>query len=238
MTAVLQVGNQTIQADEMISLLRRYQVMPQVLRGIVIDEAIAPLTCSSEERQHAIAVFEQQQHITSDEARKGWLHRQGMTLAQLEELAIRPVLIEKFKSATWGHKVDSYFLRRKRDLDHVVYSLIRTKDLGLANELYFRILEGEQSFEELSRQYSEGPEAKMGGLIGPVPLVQPHPAIAKLLSVSQPGKLWSPRLVGEWAVIVRLEKLLPAQLDDVMYRRMVDEMFEAWLQEQVQQKRE
>ncbi len=51
--------------------------------------------------------------------------------------------IEKFKIATWGHKVESYSLAWKISLDQVVYSLIRTKDQGLAQEIYFRIQKGE-----------------------------------------------------------------------------------------------
>lgn len=234
MTAVLQVGSQTIQAEEMLPLLRRYQVLPQVLRGLVIDQVIAEFSCTEAEQTQAIALFDQHHQLTSEAERDTWLHRHGMTFAQYTELAIRPLLIEKFKQSKWGHMVEPYFLKRKRDLDQAIYSLIRTKDFGLANELYFRILEGEQTFEELAEQYSQGMEARTGGLLGPVPMNQAHPAIASLLMVSKPGKLWSPRVVGEWVVIVRLEKLIPAQLDEAMHRRMVDELFETWIQEQIQ----
>ncbi|MBF2029879.1 MAG: peptidylprolyl isomerase [Oscillatoriales cyanobacterium C42_A2020_001] len=234
MTAMLQVGSQTIQAEEMLPLLQRYQVLPQVLRGLVIDQAIAEFSCTEEEQKHAIAVFDQHHQLASEEDRSAWLHRHGMTLAQYTELATRPLLIEKLKQLKWGHMVEPYFLKRKRELDQVIYSLIRTKDFGLANELYFRILEGEQTFEELAEQYSQGLEARTGGMLGPVPMNQAHPVIANLLIVSKPGKLWTPRVVGEWVVIVRLEKLIPAQLDESMYRRMVDELFETWVQEQVQ----
>ena len=46
----------------------------------------------------------------------------------------------------------------------MVYSLIRSKDPGVAQELYFRIQEGENTFSELARQYSQGSEAQTGGL--------------------------------------------------------------------------
>lgn len=236
MTTALQVGSQTIQAEEMLSLLQRYQMLPQVLRGLVIDQAIAPFTCTEEERQQAISLFDQHQQLESEAAREVWLSRHDMTLAQYEELAVRPLLIEKFKRSQWSHLVEPRFLQRKRDLDQGIYSLIRTKDMGLASELYFRILEGEQSFSELAEQYSAGAEAQMGGMIGPVPLSQAHPALAQLLIASQPGKLWSPRMIGEWAVIVRLERLIPAQLDEAMQQRMISELFELWVQEQVQER--
>lgn len=217
-----------------LALLSRYQLMPQLVRNIIIDQAIADIPYTPEERQSAIADLEAHQQITDTTEREAWLHQQGMTLAQMHDLALRPLLLEKHKTAVWGPKVDNYFLTRKTYLDQVVYSLIRTKDMGLAHEIYFRILEGEQSFAELAREYSQGAEVKTGGLLGPVPLAQPHPAISKLLAVSQPGQLWAPRPLAEWVVIIRLEKLIPAQLDQAMRRHLQDELFENWLAEQMQ----
>ncbi|MCD8488660.1 MAG: peptidylprolyl isomerase [Desertifilum sp.] len=234
MVEILQVGNKVVQTNEILSLLARYQLMPQFLRGLMIDNAIAEVTCTPEERQAAFQSALAQLQLTTPEAKTAWLESQGMSEAQLEELAVRPLLLEKFKQATWGNKVESYFLSRKTNLDQVVYSLIRTKDLGLAQELYFRILEGENSFADLAREYSDGAEAHTGGLLGPVAISQPHPALAKLLSVSQPGQLWPPRSLGEWFVLVRLEKFIPAQLDDAMRRYLIDELFENWLREQIQ----
>lgn len=234
MTAqILQVGSKVIQADEVLSLLQRYQLMSQMLRGIVIDQAIAGISCTQAERIAAIAAFEKQQQITSPEARSAWLQHQGMTLEQMQDLAIRSMLLEKFKTATWGPKVESYFLTRKTSFDRVVYSLLRTKDRGIAQELYFRIKEGEQSFWELAQQYSQGAEVHTGGVVGPLPLSQTHPAIAKVVSISQPGQLWHPLRLEEWFVIIRLEKFFPARLDEQMRDRLIDELFENWLQEGV-----
>lgn len=235
MTGLFQIGDKLLQADDIPGLLKRYELMPQFLRGVVIDQAIAPLTCTEEERKSAIEQFLAQHQINSAETKEAWMKSQNLTQAEMEEIAIRPVLIEKFKQANWQTKVENYFISRKGNLDQVVYSLIRTKNQVLAQELYFRVAEAENSFAEIAREYSEGPEAKTGGLLGPVPLSQPHPAIAKLLSVSQPGQLWTPRPLAEWMVIIRLEKFMPAQLDESMRRYLINEMFETWLNEQAQQ---
>lgn len=235
MTENIQISSKVIQAQEIPSLLSRYQLLPQLLRGIAIDEAIAPYSCTEAERQLAVKQFEQQQHIVSEEARADWLRYQGMTLEQMEELAVRPLLLEKFKNETWGAKVESYFISRKANFDQVIFSLLRTPDGLLAQEIFFRIQEGEESFGELAQKYSKGPEANTGGVVGPVPLSNLHPALGKILSVSQPGQLWSPTRIEEWFAIVRLDKFLPAGLDQSMRRRLIDEMFETWLKEKMQQ---
>jgi parvulin-like peptidyl-prolyl isomerase len=119
-------------------------------------------------------------------------------------------------------------------MDRVLYSLIRTREAGMAQELYFRIQDDGEPFADLARQYSEGQEAQTGGLIGPVELSVPHAALGRILSISQPGQLWPPTKVGDWFVVVRLEKFLPAKLDEVTRQRLLDELFNHWLIEQVQ----
>ncbi|WOB42133.1 peptidylprolyl isomerase [Thermoleptolyngbya oregonensis NK1-22] len=230
---VLQIGNRSVTSEELPSLLAGYQMLPQLVQEVLIDEAIAPITCAEEELIGAREQFYAQHQIVDEATRQQWLNRHGMTLAQLDALATRSLRIEKFKEATWGAKLESYFLERKSKLDKVIYSLIRTQDMGIAQEIYFRVMEGEQSFAELARTYSQGPESQTDGLIGPVELSVPHPQLAHMLSISQPGQLWPPHRIGEWIVIIRLEKFIPAQMDEQMRRRLLNESFSQWLQQQL-----
>jgi len=107
--------------------------------------------------------------------------------------------------------------------------------VGIAQELYFRIQAKENSFADLAREYSLGPEAQTGGLVGPVELNALHPVMVQMLSSSQPGQILPPTRIAEWFVILRLEKFIPAQLDESMKARLLNELFEAWLQEQQKQ---
>lgn len=235
MDAVLRVGDRVITAEEIIPLLAGYQLLQPLLREIIIDQAIAPYSCTPEEKAKVIGHFCEQNQIANETAKLAWLKHHKMTEAQLEALATRGLLIEKFKQATWGNKLESYFLSRKGQLDRVIYSLIRTQDIGIAQELYFRIQEGEQSFADLAREYSQGSEAQTGGLIGPVELSVPHPNLGQMLRLSQPGQLCPPIRLGEWFVVVRLEKFIPAQLDAPMRQRLLNECFNTWLSEQLNQ---
>ena len=232
MTEMFKIGEKIVKAEEVPKLLKRYQLMPHFLRGLIIDKAIADINCSEAEKKKAVELFLAQNQLTTPETQEAWLKERGLTQEELAEIAVMPVAVEKFKQANWSNKIERYFLTRKSSLDRVVYSLIRTKNYNLAQELYYRVLEGEQSFAEVASQYSEGPEAQTGGQLGPVPLSQPHPAISKILSVSQPGQLWAPRGLAEWTVIIRLEKFIPAQLDDQMRQALINEMFDTWLREE------
>lgn len=236
MTTLLQLKQHTLREEGILPRLASYQMMPQILRESMIDEAIASITCTEDELTSARQQFYQQNQLLEDTNRQVWLKHHSMSQEFLETVFIPRLLkIEKFKHEWWNHKLESYFLQRKRELDRVIYSLIRVQDAGMAEELYFRIHETEQSFAEVAREYSQGPEAQVNGIIGPVELGAMHPTLAHLLAISQPGQLWQPIPVEGWVLIVRLEKLLPAQLDVSMRQRLLRELFEAWVQEQMQQ---
>ena len=235
MAQVIKLANCTITGAEIIPRLARYRMLPQLLREILIDTAIATIELTSSDLAQAIAQFDSKHEFTSAASRLAWGERQGLSPEQLEDLALREPKIERFKQLTWGHRIESYFLTHKSKLDKVIYSLLRTTDAEVAQELFFRIQAGEQTFAECARSYSAGAEAQTGGLIGPVELSVPHPALAKMLAIATVGQLLPPTRLGEWFVIVRLEKLIGAQLDETMRQQLLDAMFEAWLMEQMQQ---
>lgn len=234
MTQVLQIGHNTITPSEILSLLAGYRMLPQLWREFIVERAIATIELTPEERINAQEQFDAKNQLTTAAARQAWLKHYGMTGEQLEAVAIRELKIAKFKQATWGHKLESYFLDGKSQLDQVIYSLIRTQNFEVAQELYFRIQAKEQTLAELAKEYSQGPEALTGGLLGPIELGQLQPTLAKLLAVSQPGQLWPPTRLGQWHMIVRLEQLIPARLDDTMRQRLLDHLFETWMTEQIE----
>lgn len=240
MTVALTIGDRQISSEELVKLLAGYRMLPELLREILVDDAIAHWektlkdpVLTDEELTAAQNQYLAQNQITSEEAFQQWLKANCLTEQQFLALAVRGARLEKFKIATWGPKIESYFLSRKSNLDKVIYSLIRTKDVGIAQELYFRVEDDKKSFAELARTYSQGPESQTDGLIGPVELSVPHPTLAQMLSVSQPGQLWPPTRIGEWMVILRLERFIPAQMDDAMRQRLLNELFSVWLEEQV-----
>lgn len=232
---LLQVGEQDISLEEIVPLLTKYKMLPHFFREVLIEQIITKCNCTPEEILVAKEQFIKKYQLTTETTLQTWFERYGMTSRHLEDIAVRELLIEKFKYATWESKVEAHFFTHKSSLDKVIYSLLRTTEQEIATELYFRIEAGEQSFADLAREYARGPEAQTGGLIGPVELSKPHPTLAKMLSISQPGQLWSPIQIGEWFIILRLEKFIPAVLNDTMRQQMIDKLWETWLQEQVQQ---
>jgi parvulin-like peptidyl-prolyl isomerase len=233
MTEFMQVGNFQIPQAELVPLLKKYQILPGLVRELAIDRGIAEVECTSEEQIAALKLFYDRYQLTTEERLTEWLNVHGLDRQHLTEIAVRNFKIDKFKQTNWAGKLESYFLKRKGQLDRSIYSLIRTNDLGIAQEVYFRLMDGEQTFEEIARKYSLGAEAQTGGLVGPVELSVPHPAIANLISTQPIGQICRPIELEQWYVIIRPEQIIPAKLDEQMRQRLIDELFQTWVQEQM-----
>lgn len=233
MTAILQVREQAIAAEQIVPLLRNYQLLPQLIREIIIDQAIAPFSCSLEEQESALKAFYSSNQIRSEKEFQSWLKQHQMSRENLVAHLDRSLRIEKFKYATWKNQLGSYFLKRKADLDRVIFSMITTQNEEIAQELYFRLQEGEQSFAELALQYSQGAERETLGTVGPIALGELHPTLKQLLTVMQLGQLWTPIRIDKYIAIVRLEKRIPAQLDEAMCQKLLQDLFNRWLQDQL-----
>ncbi|MEL6442405.1 MAG: peptidylprolyl isomerase [Cyanobacteria bacterium J06621_8] len=236
MSVVLEVDNQVYTAEDLVPLLTQYQILPKLAQEILTEKAIADIQCSEEENTSIYNQFCQKNQLGSEEQVQQWLAKQGLNREQLQNIITKKYRLDKFKQEKWSDQIDAHFVKRRAQLDRVVYSLIRVEKPEVAQELYFRIKDDENTFSALAMEYSQGTEAQTGGLIGPVEINAPHPKIAQVLATCQPGQLMPPTRVGEWIVIVRLENYLTAKLDEPMRQRMLDELFGQWLNEAIQKK--
>jgi len=220
MSAILHIGDRQFDVDDLISLLTSPQILPQLLRELIVEQAIAPLDYTADE----LAQF------------KAHLAAQAPASTQsIELLAPRQLKLQKFKESRWGAQIDAQFQSHRDRLDRVLFSIIQTQDVEIIQELYFRLQEGEAEFAQLATQYSQGPEAQTNGLVGPMEVRNLNPKLAHVLRTSQPGQISPPFRVDQWVAIARLERYLPAQLETGLRQRLLDEAFESWLQEQLQQ---
>ncbi|TAE60334.1 MAG: hypothetical protein EAZ87_06445 [Nostocales cyanobacterium] len=207
----------TISGEELVSVISSSQLLPQVIREIVIEKAIANVQYTQEEFNNYHQRFQQ-------------FHKNANIISSI---ILRQFKIQKFKHITWGHQVEPYFLEKKPLLDQVSFSLIQINDGEIAQEIYFRIQEGEENFADLARTYSQGAEAKNGGFLGPYRLGAINPNLAKVIRGLQPGTIPSLTYLDNMYIIVRLEQIQPAKLTDQMREEILQQMFEDWLKTEI-----
>jgi parvulin-like peptidyl-prolyl isomerase len=231
---VTQLKQGMLTPQAITSLLYQYGLLPKLLQELLIDQSIADISYDSLALQDASQGFYTANGITSAAELTAWTERHDLTADRLQEQLQRSLRLDIYKQQTWGHRLESHFLAHKAQLDQVTYSLLRIQDFAMAQEIFFRIQSGEQSFADAVREYSQGAEVETDGVIGPTSLSQPHPLLAARLKSAQVGQVLPPVKVGDWAVVLRLEQYLPAQFDTSTQQKLLEHLYQSWLQESVQ----
>lgn len=229
MRASLIVGRYEYSAEAVLDFIRKHGLLQPILKEMILEQEITGIEVTDSEASGAIQRFMLQ---FADESEVGeYAKSRGITPEELYGLIMRQRRLDKYKVSRWGNQVNSFFLEKKSGLDQVLYSLIRVPDPGVAQELYFRIQDDGVPMSLVANEYaSQAEEGPVDGLIGPVRLSELHPELARLLSISQPGQLLGPMSVGKWSVILRLEKRLPAKLDESMRAFLIEELHAQWLE--------
>jgi len=228
-----QAATNTVFSPSALAWLADQNLLRQVLKAQLLEQALADEVLTPEEQQQALSAFASQQNLDSPEALERYSRRTMLTPATLQELAERPMKLQKLCQRNYAPKAEARFLARKNSLDQVVYSLLRLQDQGLARELYLQISHGEADFSQLAQQFSEGPERHSRGIMGPVPIEQAHPELARRLRTTPPGELLQPFRVDTWWLVLRVESFAPASFDDRTGSRMAHELFEEWLEAEI-----
>ena len=219
---------------EQVSCLSRSNLLSNILRALTSDAILASVSLTDQESLQAFQDFCNDQQLSGDEQVEAYRQQQLLQQEDLQFVIERPLRLARLCEQQYLSKAEARFLERKTSLDQIVYSLLRVADSGLARELYLRIADQETDFASAATEYSLGPESKSNGLVGPVPLLQAHPNLAQRLRTNPPGHLIEPFQIEQWWVIVRIESYTPAILDDPTRRTMAKELFEEWLEGEVQ----
>lgn len=212
-----------------IDLLRRSNQLIPLAKFLIVEEATKEITLPVDLVQQALSNHCQKEQLNNEEALEGWLSARFISKDELLLQLSLPIKLSKLALDSFGAKAEARFLQRKEELDQATYSLLRVKDSGIAHELYLQLEAGETSFEKLATNYSEGPEQRSGGRVGPTPISRAHPQLQQLLRTAPVGVVLEPLAIEQWWVVARLEERMEASFDDAMRQRMASELLEQWI---------
>ena len=205
--------------------LSEWGLLGKIRREKIIDDCMIREPYPSElERSSILSEWMKANEIEDEKKLIEWCKKRGLISLDLKNIVLRQWRWEHWCKKNFQDKISSYYLERKPFLDQVNYSILRVKNKNLAKELFLRINEGESTFDEIASNFSEGAERNTFGQIGPVPISQPHPKLAKLLQISKPGQIWSPKELEGWWIIVRLNEIINVELDEKIALKLALEL--------------
>ena len=223
-----------VTSESLPRLLSDLGLLPVFVRRVLLRKKTSHISPSDEDQISFQKSFFLSQNITDKSTLDSWLYKNNIIESDMSLHLYRSLQVEMLKKQLFSSNVESYFLEHKSNFDCCYFSLLRTTSRESINELYFRLMENEDTFSSLATEYSIGSESQSNGYIGPRPFNSIHPEFSERLRISKPGQLWSPFQVGNNWCIIRLERLINARLDPTTRSKIIDSLFESWLTSEVE----
>ena len=211
----------------------RWGIEGSIRREIIIDRLIDKEKESEAPEEELIQVYLKNNGINSQEELARWMLKENLDKVSLLTRAQRHAKWIQICEKKYKNQAATIFLKNKSKLDKVSYSMIWIDDEALANEVFVRIKEGECSVDDAILMSTNPPQGLAIGRIGPVKLLELPDALAELLRISQPKQLWPPIKVEQGWAIVKNEKLWPAVFNKEEKSKLLIELGEQWLAEEL-----
>ena len=219
---------------EAIGLLRRHNLLLPLLQRLVEEEAVAEIIIESAEHDQMLQAWYGK--LSREEALELVRRQLGWDEAAVNWQVQLPEKLKRLAKQQFTAKAEAHFLKRKGQLDQVVYSLVRVKEPALARELYLQLSAGEASFADLAEKYSDGPERLSKGVVGPKSIAAAHPQLAERLRTARNGEVIPPFDLAGWWLIARRDQFEPAVFNEAVESQMAQELLQEWVQEEAKRR--
>jgi parvulin-like peptidyl-prolyl isomerase len=224
---------QTLKLNGQLVILINKAVVDRLVRNLARREGI---TVTDEELQQAADQLRARAGLYKAEDAGTWLARNRLTVADLESLAERSVVQRKLRDQVTQGKVEPFFEANRSRYDRARAAHLVVDNEGLASELLCQIRDEGRDFAELTRQHSLHEDSRQaGGRLGIVQRKNLNPAVAAAIFDARPGTVVGPLKTDMGYHLVLVQEILPAQLDERTADVVRDELFQAWLQAELQQ---
>ena len=219
--------------DDTLQKLAKYGMLSLFIKNQILDREMKKISLSEIEITEAKNLYKKSHKLESDE---DFEHHKQIRFYTDESIRYNielPFKQYKFCKEMFGESLYTNYLKYKSFFDIVTYSIIRVDSESKSKEIYLQLKDDKRVFSELVNKYSQGPERKSQGIIGPIRLNQGHPLLQKQiiqnkdLCFSQPFKIDS-----KW-IIIKVENFIESKLDDFVEKEIYKIELENFLKEEI-----
>lgn len=226
----------TIDPEEVVRFLGLIDPSENVLREMIRRKEVA-----NKAKELALEVAPDQLQEFADDFRRShgleaaadlldFLRRAGLSLEDFEAFCKTSVLARLLRDHLADENtIRRYYVNHPLEFDVARISVIFVKAEGLANEIKIRVTEDAEDFHALATRFSRDEETKYGGgHAGKVSRSMLPPEVATRLFQAAPGEVVGPFRVGEDFLLILVEEVIPAELDDQTTDAIKQKIFQQW----------
>lgn len=229
----------TLMLGDWLAHLKRRGRLPSLLREAVVEQFVLDrarqegLVVAAEELQQAADAFRRRHGFISADETRAWLAGQHLSLVEFEDALERDLLIEKFKDRLTQDRIAGHFETQRSSYARARLRLIVVGGQDQARELVLQIRDEGGDFAVLAREHSAHSSRSADGSLGWVMRRQLPPDTADRIFAARQGALIGPLASPQGFQVFLVEELREPRLDAALTALVRQELFEAWLNEQL-----
>lgn len=217
-------------SNENLELLRRTTFLKPLIKTMIRDSLLDQIKLENKLNNDLAEKFFKNRNIYDDQNKNNYFTKNLLDEEDIMRISSTQYKRNLFSSKLFEDKTEEFFKKRKEDLDQYIYSLIQVKDQNLAQELYLKLESNESEFSILAKEYSLGPEKYRNGIEGPILGSNINPKMKDILKSTDKGLVCEPFNINDKWLVIRLEEIIHAELNETMKGNLSNELFELFLE--------
>jgi parvulin-like peptidyl-prolyl isomerase len=214
--------------------------VPELMRGAarrqIINQAAltAGIKPTEAELQAAADNIRRVDRLVTVAATNKWLAANFISIGDFEQIVRDRLTTAKLAHHLFADRVESFFWQNSLEYaSATLYEVILT-DRYLAMEIFYALTEGDLNFNDVAHQYIADPELnRRGGYLGTIKRKQLRPEISAAVFAAHPPQTIAPIATELGIHLIRVAEIIQPQLDSILYRQILMELFDSWLEQQI-----
>lgn len=227
--------------DEIVDFLRQHGQL-----GDIYDELLRHQIIVRNCEEKGIEVFAEELQAKAEQVRReeklekatdtfDWLTDQKMSPEDWEVGLKTEVLSEKLAKTLFEKEVEKEFAEGRLDFDQIVLYCISFQEASVAQEVVYQLEEKEITFQEAAWLYDTDPQRRLKrGFEGTLYRWQLATSLTTELFGAPFGSIVGPLNRENGYHVYKVESFTPAQLNDELREKILDNLFSEWLEDEVQ----
>ena len=228
-------NNKKINDSELINIIRSANLIKLIAREKILNDLVREIKINQDQYNRAISVYKINNGIDSDIGYTKHAEDMGLSKELIEERILRKVKIDIFKEEKWGARVNSMYLQKKDEYDLITYKCLVSDDGNVMKEVYFRIKDGEETWENMIKQFKGGRKDSRSGVIGPIEAGKMEKGLMDALKKAGKGNIIGPIQMKSGIAVVELVEIKPKTIDKKLIVDIINREYESWLEQETEQ---
>lgn len=227
---MIYINDDQVTTDLIIDGLRRCGNIRPVIREIILEKELGQIVLEESLSEKIYNEFRKDNGLESEEKYIEYLNSTLLSDVLVKQLATRPERVIRYREERWGPRAQSLYLKNKEKYDSIVYYRLECGDSDIMQEVYFRIKDREETWEELAKQFYPNDPAK-SARIGPVPTSSVEGQLITIMKDEGRGRVTSPVRINNQFVVTQLVEFEVANFDENLRELILRDECDKWLEE-------